>query len=79
MQSDILNLPECGARKPYSDLEQFLVEPAAPGVLQDNELNKIMYAEGWGLGAGIICHQTTGLEVSDGILACEGGLDQTEE
>jgi hypothetical protein len=67
MRQDILNLPECGARELYSELKQFLVESAALRVLQDDELNKIMYAEGWGLGDGVICHQTASLEVSNGI------------
>jgi hypothetical protein len=42
MRLDILNLPECGARELYSNLEQFLMEPAALRVLQDDELNEVM-------------------------------------
>jgi hypothetical protein len=79
MRLDILNLPECGTHELYSELEQSLDQPTAPRVLQDNELNEVMYAESWGLGASVICHQTTGLEVSDGILACDGGFDLSEE
>jgi hypothetical protein len=68
----ILNVPECSTHKFYSELVRFLIEPAAPRVLQDYKLNQIVYAEGWGLGGRVICDQTTGLELSNGILACNG-------
>jgi hypothetical protein len=45
------------------------MELAAPRVLQDDELNQIVNAECRGRGGGVIRNQTSGLEVSDSILA----------
>jgi hypothetical protein len=74
-QLGILNLPECSTHEIYSKLKRFLIEPAAPGVVQNDELNQIVYTECGGLGGGVICDQTAGLELSNGILACNGGLN----
>jgi hypothetical protein len=70
-----VNLPECSAHEIYSKLKRFLIDPAAPRVLQDDELNQIMYSECWGLGGGVVYDQATGLELRNGILTCNGRLD----
>jgi hypothetical protein len=68
-------LLECSACELYGKLKRFLITPTAPRVIQDDELNEVMYAQCWGLGGSVIRDQTMSLEVINGILACNGRLD----
>ena len=79
MRPHILNLTKCGGHEIYSEFEQLSIKPSALRVLQDNELNKVVYAECWGFGAGVKGDETTGLEMGDSILARKRRLDESEE
>jgi len=59
-------LPKCSARELNVELKHVPVDRC---ILQGDEVNQIMLAQGWGLRAGAIRNQTSVLESSDGLLA----------